>query len=85
MRTRFGGELGGLWRPMLTAARPFMRSPAKGARSLVWLALSDEASGLDGVYVQNEKVLAPSAAAQDDMVAAALWETSEELVNRRTH
>ena len=85
VRTRFGSELGGLWRPMLTAARPFMRSPAKGARSLVWLALSDEASGLDGVYVENEKVLAPSAAARDDMVAAALWEASEELVNRRTH
>ena len=51
----------------------------------LWTELSDKAATLDGVYVQNEKVLTPSAAAQDDMVAAALWEASEELVNRRTH
>jgi NAD(P)-dependent dehydrogenase (short-subunit alcohol dehydrogenase family) len=85
VRTGFGGDLHGLWRPALMIARPFMRSPAKGARSLVWLALSDEAANLTGAYVQNEKVRAPSAAAQDDMLAAALWEASEELVNRRTH
>jgi NAD(P)-dependent dehydrogenase (short-subunit alcohol dehydrogenase family) len=85
VRTGWGKNDGLLYRIGLTAISPFMRSPERGARSLVWLALSDEAAGLDGVYVQDEKVRAPSAAAQDDMLAAALWEVSEELVNRRTH
>src|SRR3954471_20568304 len=85
VRTGWGKNDGLLYRIGLTAIAPFSRSPERGARSLVWLALSDEAAELDGVYVQDEKVLAPSAAAQDDMLAAALWEASEELVNRRTH
>jgi NAD(P)-dependent dehydrogenase (short-subunit alcohol dehydrogenase family) len=84
VRTGWGKNDGLLYRIGLTAISPFSRSPERGARSLVWLALSDEAAELDGVYVQDEKVLAPSAAAQDDMLAAALWEASEELVNRRT-
>ena len=59
---------------------PFFRSPQRGARSLVWLALSEEAEGLTGEYVQDEKVIAPSAQAQDDTLAAALWERSAQLV-----
>jgi hypothetical protein len=57
-----------------------MRSPARGARSLVWLALSEEAAGLSGVYVQDEKVVTPSPAAQDDVLASELWRRSEALV-----
>ena len=44
-----------------------------------WLALSDEAGALTGEYVQDEKVLAPSAQAQDDTLAELLWERSAEL------
>jgi NAD(P)-dependent dehydrogenase (short-subunit alcohol dehydrogenase family) len=84
VRTGFGRDLGPLWQAALTVARPFMRSPAKGARSLVWLALSDEAAALTGVYVQDEKVIAASPAAQDDQLAQELWRRSEELTNRRT-
>ncbi len=85
VRTGFGKNDGVLYRAALTAIAPFLRSPERGSRSLVWLALSDEAAALDGVYVVDEKVRTPSAAAQDDMLAAELWRRSEELVNRRTH
>lgn len=84
VRTGWGKNDGLLYRIGLSAISPFMRSPERGARSLVWLALSDEAAELNGVYVQDEKVREPSAAAQDDFLAVALWERSEELVNRRT-
>jgi hypothetical protein len=57
-----------------------MRSPERGARSLVWLALSDEGGDLNGEYVQDEKMAEPSSAAQDDDLARALWERSAELV-----
>ena len=85
VRTGWGKSDGLLYRIGLSVISPFMRSPERGARSLVWLALSDEAAELDGVYVQDEKVRTPSAAAQDDFLAIALWERSEELVNRRTN
>jgi hypothetical protein len=58
---------------------PFLRSPERGARTLVWLATSQDAAGLNGEYVCDEKVRAPSAQAQDDVLAAALWEKSAEL------
>jgi NAD(P)-dependent dehydrogenase (short-subunit alcohol dehydrogenase family) len=80
VRTGFGKNDGLLYRAGLTLISPFLRSPERGARSLVWLALSDEAAGLSGSYVQDEKVLQPSAAAQDEMVAGELWRRSEELV-----
>jgi len=46
----------------------------------VWLALDPQAAELDGVYVQDEKVVEPSPAARDDTLAAELWRRSEELV-----
>ena len=78
--TGFGKNEGGFWKLGTTIAGPFMRKPERGARSLVWLALSEEAAGLTGEYVVDEHVKQPSAQAQDEVLAAALWERSAELV-----
>jgi NAD(P)-dependent dehydrogenase (short-subunit alcohol dehydrogenase family) len=81
VRTGFAkNELKGIWPVLVTIGAPFFRSPAKGARSLVWLATSAEAKDLAGVYVVDEKVRQPSAQAQDANLAALLWERSEALV-----
>jgi retinol dehydrogenase 12 len=80
VRTGFGKNENGIWKALTTMGAPFFRSPRRGARSLVWLSLSDEAAALTGEYVQDEKVLAPSAQAQDDTLAEGLWERSAELV-----
>jgi NAD(P)-dependent dehydrogenase (short-subunit alcohol dehydrogenase family) len=80
VRTGFGKNENGLWKLATTLGAPFFRSPERGARSLVWLALSDEAAALTGEYVQDEQVVSPSAAARDDELARALWERSAELV-----
>jgi NAD(P)-dependent dehydrogenase (short-subunit alcohol dehydrogenase family) len=80
VRTGFGKNDNGIWKVLTTLGGPFFRSPQRGARSLVWLALSDEAAGLTGEYVQDEKVLEPSAEARDPALAGALWERSAELV-----
>lgn len=79
VRTGFGKNENGIWKILTTIASPFMRSPARGARSLVWLALSEEGGQLDGEYVEDEQVAAPSRAALDDDLARALWERSAEL------
>ncbi len=80
VRTGFGKNENGIWRVLTTLGGPFFRSPSRGARSLVWLATSEAAAPLTGEYVQDEKVLAPSAQAQDDTLAEGLWERSAQLV-----
>ena len=80
VRTGFGKNDGGIWKLLTTLGGPFFRSPERGARSLVWLALSDEAAELTGVYVEDERLAEPSAQARDDALAAGLWERSAELV-----
>jgi NAD(P)-dependent dehydrogenase (short-subunit alcohol dehydrogenase family) len=80
VRTGFGKNENGIWKVLTTLGGPFFRSPQRGARSLVWLATSAEAAPLTGEYVQDEKVLAPSAQAQDETLAEGLWERSAQLV-----
>jgi NAD(P)-dependent dehydrogenase (short-subunit alcohol dehydrogenase family) len=80
VRTGFGKNDNGIWKVLTTLGSPFFRSPQRGARSLVWLSLSDEATDLTGEYIQDEKVLFPSAQAQDETLAEGLWERSAELV-----
>jgi NAD(P)-dependent dehydrogenase (short-subunit alcohol dehydrogenase family) len=80
VRTGFGKNEGGIWKLLTTLGGPMFRSPERGARSLVWLAASERAAALDGEYVQDEKVLAPSAQARDDTLAEGLWERSAALV-----
>jgi retinol dehydrogenase-12 len=80
VRTGFGKNDNGIWKVLTTVGSPFFRSPERGARSLLWLALSDEAGTLTGEYVQDEKVLQPSGQARDEILAEGLWERSAELV-----
>jgi NAD(P)-dependent dehydrogenase (short-subunit alcohol dehydrogenase family) len=80
VRTGFGKNENGIWKVLTTLGGPFFRSPERGARSLVWLSLSEDAGDLTGEYVQDEKVQAPSAQAQDETLAEGLWEHSAQLV-----
>ncbi len=80
VRTGFGKNDNGIWKLLTTLGGPFFRSPERGARSLVWLATSDEGGRLSGEYVEDEKVAQPSAAARDPELARGLWERSAALV-----
>jgi NAD(P)-dependent dehydrogenase (short-subunit alcohol dehydrogenase family) len=80
IRTGFGKNDGALVRIGLTLAGPFLRSPQTGASSLVWLALDPAAGELRGQYVEKHRPGPPSPQAQDDRLAAELWERSEELL-----
>ena len=80
VRTGFGKNENGIWKVLTTLAGPFFRSPARGARSLIWLSLSDETASLSGEYIEDEKVAKPSAQAQDEVLAEGLWERSAALV-----
>ncbi len=79
VRTGFGKNENGIWKILTTLGSPFFRSPERGSRSLVWLALSEEGGSLTGEYIEDEKVAEPSTEAQDDALARGLWERSAEL------
>jgi NAD(P)-dependent dehydrogenase (short-subunit alcohol dehydrogenase family) len=81
VRTGFAKNENGIWKLVATLGAPFLRSPERGARSLVWLALSDDAAALTGQYIVDEKVVAPSPQALDDTLARNLWERSVRLVD----
>jgi NAD(P)-dependent dehydrogenase (short-subunit alcohol dehydrogenase family) len=76
--TGFNRNNGSVMALGMTLARPFARSPRKGAETLVWLADSAEVSAESGGYFMDRKRREPSAAARDDAAARRLWELSLE-------
>jgi len=80
IRSGFGKNDGALVRIGLTLVGPLLRSPERGAGALVWLALDPAAGELRGQYLEKQRPVLPSAQAQDDNLAAALWKRSEDLI-----
>lgn len=78
--TGFNRNNGFLMRIGMAFSRPFARSAAKGAQTLVWLVDSEPAGDISGAYFFDERVVRPSAAAQDREAARRLWDVSEAQV-----
>ena len=78
--TGFNRNNGFLMRIGMAFSRPFARSAAKGAQTLVWLIDSEPAGDISGAYFFDERVVRPSAAAQDREAARRLWDVSEAQV-----
>ena len=57
-----------------------LRSPRSGAQTLVALALGPQGGELRGKYLEKGRPAAPSAQAQDEHLAAELWQRSAQLV-----
>jgi NAD(P)-dependent dehydrogenase (short-subunit alcohol dehydrogenase family) len=74
VRTNFGssnfviGTFFKLW--------PFLRTPEKGAQTLVWLATTDPSGIRSGGYYQDMREIRPNARATDPNTARMLWESS---------
>lgn len=79
IRTGFGKNDGLLARVSLTVIGPFLAGPKTGAKPLVTLALDAQGEQLRGAYLEKGKPVEPSAQAQDDRLAAELWERSAAL------
>jgi NAD(P)-dependent dehydrogenase (short-subunit alcohol dehydrogenase family) len=79
IRTGFGKNDGLIARLSLTLIGPFLAGPATGAKPLVKLSLDAQGEVLRGQYLEKGKPVEPSAQAQDDGLAAELWERSEAL------
>ncbi|HWL48954.1 MAG TPA: SDR family NAD(P)-dependent oxidoreductase, partial [Acidimicrobiia bacterium] len=64
--------------PIRALSASSILSPEQGADTVLWCATSDDVASESGHYYQQRSRLPPSAQAQDDDLARALWEWSEE-------
>jgi retinol dehydrogenase 14 len=80
-RTSFGADdPSGVQRLLVPLVRPFMRTPAQGAATSIYLASSPDLGQVTGRYFVNSKVKRSSERSYDQAVAARLWQVSAELV-----
>jgi retinol dehydrogenase-14 len=82
-------NLGGAEEPLLfkiasIAGRPFIKSPAQGARTAVYAATSPQAEGITGQYFVNSKPATSSKKSRDATAAARLWQVSDQLIDAST-
>ena len=84
VRTSFGAEdQAAHMAGMIRVARLFMKTPAQGALTPVYLASSPQVEGVTGQYYANRKPTTSGKAAYDTTAAARLWQASAGL--RRHH
>jgi hypothetical protein len=60
--------------------RLFMKAPAQGAASSIYLASSPDLEQVTGLYFVNNKPKRSSKSSYDEAVAARLWQVSADLV-----
>ena len=82
VRTGYGadGDARGLLAFGIKISSPFFLSPAKGARTSIYLASSPDVAGVSGEYFVKCRPKEPKRWAQDRDAARRLWQVSEELV-----
>jgi NAD(P)-dependent dehydrogenase (short-subunit alcohol dehydrogenase family) len=80
-RTEFGaGDQAGFIKVMLPLLRPFMKTPAAGAATPIYLASSAEVEGVTGRYFVNRRPKTSNKGSHDTATAARLWNVSADLV-----
>jgi retinol dehydrogenase 12 len=82
VRTAIGRDVTGIAGVAVRLATSLAPSPAKGARTSVYLASSAEVATVTGGYFTRCRRVEPSALARDPDAAARLWTLSERLAGR---
>jgi retinol dehydrogenase-14 len=80
VRTEFGAEDQSGLVVIGRLARPFMKTPAQGAATSIYLASSPEVEGVTGRYFVNNKPQTSNKSSYDTATAARLWRLSAKLV-----
>ncbi len=72
------------FRLMFRLARPFLKSPERGADTSLYLASSPVVDGVTGKYFVGRKPRRSSPASYDTVLAKRLWDVSHELLGKRS-
>jgi hypothetical protein len=79
--TSLGAQNGWFGKSANLLLRPFLDSPEKGARTLIYACVSPELEGVTGCYLRNCREEQPKPWATDDAAAQRLWEVSVKLTD----
>jgi retinol dehydrogenase 14 len=81
VRTNFGAEdQAWLFTIVSHAVLPFLKTPAQGAQTSIYMASSPDIDGVSGQFFANRKPKTANKLAYDTDVAARLWQVSKDLV-----
>ena len=81
VRTNFGSEdQAGFFALISRVALPFLKSPAQGSQTPVYLASSPDMDGVSGQFFANRKPKTANKLAYDTGMTARLWQVSADLV-----
>ena len=80
VNTQFGAEDQAGIKVILPLVRPFLKSPAAGAATTIYLASSGQVEGVTGRYFVNRKPKTSNKASYGTAAAARLWQVSADLV-----
>ncbi len=81
VRTNFGAEDQAWFFAIISGVvRPFLKTPARGARTSIYLASSPDMDGVTGQFFANRKPRPTNKLAGDADLAARLWRISADLV-----
>lgn len=82
--TNFGSTGTGPFTLIFRVLKPFMRSPEKGAETLIWLASAPELKGVSGRYYSDLKEIPSHPQSYEPSARKRLWAASEELTDHQT-
>jgi NAD(P)-dependent dehydrogenase (short-subunit alcohol dehydrogenase family) len=81
VRTNFGAEdQAGFFAVMGGVVRPFLKTPAQGAETSIYLASSPDVEGVTGQFFANRKPKTANKLAYDTDTTTRLWQVSADLV-----
>lgn len=78
--TRFGRDNPAMWRWLMRFLMVMAIKPKVAAKGVLRLALEPELQGISGAYFDRGHAARPSAAAEDDELAAGLWLATNQLL-----
>ena len=85
VRTGFGKDQRGLFSIAVHIISPFMMSPAKAAKNLIYLATAPELENVTGKHFSKGKEEKSSNESYDEASAQKLWEISSELAELQSY
>lgn len=81
VHTNFGRDLPGAAGVFFRHFGFLLRSPEKGAETIIWLASSDQVDGITGRYFLDKREIRSSGISYNASLAKQLWDISSELTS----
>ncbi|WP_235941540.1 SDR family NAD(P)-dependent oxidoreductase [Cyclobacterium roseum] len=80
VNTGFGNQSKGIFKILLSLFKPLMISPAKGAKTGIFLATTKQVPGKNGDYFKKSKTASVSSQAKSKKLRDQLWEYSMDQI-----